>query len=432
MKAYLVVISMTAKVKIVLADVPGPAANNLRAQVKAFASKFRPLEAELYLLTDDRTGARYCECHINGSALIENGTVDVPLDPDEQPDYRANRELVEDHVAYQKMCEDALARRTFSNIVAEYSTTYDSAHPLKIIGGQHRFSAIKQALERDVDEHHGVKVYFDLDSDQRLDVQLISNTNIAVSTDLFDRMQETVAGPGLRKWCQRVGLLAADEDFADKRDRGSPITVRAARTFILNYYAGTHVDAQKFEDANTTPTLCKTGVIDEDWEALKTEHPKWENDPDLLKAGKEFAALIEAQRAAFRSPDGKKGKNAKPNLDFEEKALNYAVLASWAFVAGVLAANAVRLGRHFNLKSQVGRDPLNAAALAKGKHKTDPDNYRGLGYRTDAKERGRFVELFFLHAEKGEGISPALVDLAIKKYHMKQARLEVLAAEQKA
>jgi len=40
-----------------------------------------------------------------------------------------------------------------------------------------------------------VKVYFGLDSDQRLDVQLISNTVIAVSADLYDRMQETVRGP---------------------------------------------------------------------------------------------------------------------------------------------------------------------------------------------------------------------------------------------
>jgi hypothetical protein len=72
---------------------------------------------------------------------------------------------------------------------------------------------------------------------------------------------------------------------------------------------------------------------------------------------------------------------------------------------------------------------LNAAALAKGRHKTDAENYRGLGYRTDAKERGRFVELFYLQAEKGEGITTKLIELAIKKYHAKQAVLDVKRAE---
>ena len=49
--------------------------------------------------------------------------------------------------------------------------------------------------------------------------------------------------------------------------------------------------------------------------------------------------------------------------------------------------------------------------------------------RMDAKERGRFVELFYLQAEKGEGITKASVELAIKKFHAKQAQLEVMEAE---
>jgi hypothetical protein len=47
----------------------------------------------------------------------------------------------------------------------------------------------------------------------------------------------------------------------------------------------------------------------------------------------------------------------------------------------------------------------------------------------DPKERGRFVELFHLQTEKGEGITKASVDLAIKKFHAKQAQLEVTEAE---
>lgn len=157
---------------------------------------------------------------------------------------------------------------------------------------------------------------------------------------------------------------------------------------------------------------------------LRTKRKFW-RDAKLEAAGRGFAQLVEAQRTAFQS------KNKKGNTDFQEKALNYAVLSAWAFTAGLLHGNSTRLARHYALKNQSGRDPLNAAALAKGRHSTDSENYRGLGYRTDAKERGRFVELFYLQAEKGDGITTPLVDLAIKKYHAKKAILEVQHAEDK-
>lgn len=393
-----------------------------------FANESEPLErAHLLLLRDIRTGAIYVECHILASKLIELGTVDVPLDPEEQADYRANRELVEDHVAFEQMKEDALLRRTFSNLVCEFSRAFDEGHPLKIVGGQHRFTAIQEALTKGIDEWHGLKVYFGLDNDQRIDVQLISNTNIAVSTDLFDRMQETLSGPELRNWCQEVGLLSSGQDFADKRGRASPPTVRAARTFIINYFRGREVAPDKFDQSETTPLICKSGTADNDWQALKAKHPELWQDTGLLDAGKAFAALIAAQRQAFQPS----AKAKKKNIDFAEKALNYAVLSAWAFTAGVLYPNQARLKRHYSLKDQSGKDPLNAAILAKGRHKTDPENYRGLGYRTDSKERGRMVELFFLQAEKGEGISSGLVDVAIKKFHAKEAQLEVLRAQQR-
>jgi len=47
------------------------------------------------------------------------------------------------------------------------------------------------------------------------------------------------------------------------------------------------------------------------------------------------------------------------------------------------------------------------AALAKGRHKTDSENYRGLGYRTDAKARS-FVELSML-SRKSDGITHLLL-----------------------
>jgi hypothetical protein len=398
--------------------------------VEEFAETCKPLEKDrLLVLMDARTKARYCECHIGADKLVSFATVDVPLDPEGQSEYRANREIVADHEAFYKMKEDALARRTFSNIVAEFITSYDAEHPLKIIGGQHRYEAIKLALEQGVTEAHGVKVYFELDADQRLDVQLISNTNIAVSKDLFDRMQETVQGPELRIWCQAVGLLESGNDFADKRQRGKQITVQAARTFILNYYRGRGVEPQKFDSTDTTPIICESGVVDTEWNKFKAANPGFSKDAQLIAAGKEFALLVQAQKTAIVNAKSK--TKTRTTADFAEKALNFAVLSAWAYVSGTIHANPVRLKRHYELRNSPGKDPLNAVALAKGRHKSDPENYRGLGYRTDAKERGRFVELFYAQAESGSGISSVLIDVAIKKYHAKQAILEVLRAEQK-
>jgi len=62
-------------------------------------------------------------------------TIDVPLDPDEQAEYRANREIAEDHAAYERMKSDALAGRAFSNIVAEFTDNDIPGQPLQIIGG---------------------------------------------------------------------------------------------------------------------------------------------------------------------------------------------------------------------------------------------------------------------------------------------------------
>jgi hypothetical protein len=393
--------------------------------IEDFISRFEPTESQdvLHVFVDARTEALYSECHVSADKLIALSTTDVPLDPEDQAEYRANRDIVADHTAFGAMKEDAKLRRSFSNIVTEFTIEFDAQHPLKIIGGQHRFEAIKEAHSNGINEAHGIKVYFGLTPDQRLDAQLISNTVIAVPTDLYDRMQETMRGPELREWCQRVGLLAVGQDFADKRQRGAQITVSAARSFILNYYRGEDAATGDFDKTDTSPKISKSGGIDIDWEQLSANKKIWK-DSKLETAGREFAALVNAQRKAFQ------GKN-KGAADFQEKALNHAVLTAWSYTAGLLSGNAARLTRHFGLKDQAGKDPLNAAALAKGRHGTDPENYRGLGYRTDAKERGRFVELFYLQAEKGDGITAPLVDLAMKKYHAKQAVLDVQTAEKK-
>ena len=304
------------------------------------AKEFQPLEsqAQLLELKDAKTGARYCECHIRASRIVSLGTTDVPLDHEEQPEYRANREIVLNSSAYKTMIEDAKKGRTFSNIVAEYTKEFDDEHPLKIIGGQHRFEAIREALASGIDEYHGVKVYLGLDITQRLDVQLISNTNIAISRDLIDRLQEGFHGPDLRNWCQSVGLLDVGQDFADSYERGGPISVKIARTFITNYFKGGKVSLKDFDLTDTTPIICPTGGSDLDWDKLKTDNPKLWIDPKLMEAAKEFASLVKAQKNAF------KGKQThKPKPDYPEKALNIAVVSAWAYIAGMLHSNATRL-----------------------------------------------------------------------------------------
>jgi hypothetical protein len=120
----------------------------------------KPLEAGdgMRMLIDHRTNACYCECHIKASVLSVLSTTDVPLDPESQAQYRANREILTDDPGFKRMQDDAKKGRSFSNIVAEYTRDFDPDHPIKIIGGQHRFKAVQGALQGGVDEYHGVKV----------------------------------------------------------------------------------------------------------------------------------------------------------------------------------------------------------------------------------------------------------------------------------
>ncbi len=390
----------------------------------------QPLEDTLYVFVDTKTGARYCECHLNAKQLLKFSTTNVPLDPDEQAIYRANRDVVEDDVAFEQMKIDAVDGRIFSNIVAEFDLSYEKTYPIKIIGGQHRYIAIKEAFAdaKHVAESHGLKIYFGLNKEQRLDVQLISNTNIATSTDLYDRLQETANGPELRAWCQEVGFLDAGKDFSAKRQRSTPMTVRAIRSFISSYYLGAKTDTAQFENIDTTPILCRTGKPDPDWDKLRKENKNIWSDEGLKKAAKEFVLLDQAQRAFIQTTYK---KDPDIPLVYAEKAINFAIMTAWAYIAGILQSNQTRLDRHFDLKNAKGKDPLNAEEMGKGKHKSDPENYRGLGTRNDAKERGRCVELFYFQAESGKGITPGVIDASIKRYYTKQAKLDQLKAEKK-
>jgi hypothetical protein len=397
----------------------------IQTLINQFSLDFLPLEGEkIVVVTDECTESYFIEVHIKAEYIVTKGTIDVPLDPDEQGDYRANRDVLEDHAAFMRMKADAKNGRIFSNIVTEYNVDFDETKPLKIIGGQHRYLAIKEALEADINHYHGIKVYFHLNRDQRLDVQLISNTNIAVASDLLDRMFETVKGPELRDWSHKTGLLVPGVDFSDKKERTSVITVRLARTFLMSYFEGRKNKKKTFDKLNPIPIIAKTGVVDESWEKLRATSPSIFDDEKIIYAAQKYTELHKAQLNHYASK--KKGTS-----EYAHKAMTYPMLSSWAFIAGFLEDNEIRLNRHFDLSLISATDPLNSSAMTKGRHKTDPDNYRGLGTRADKKELGRLSELFYLNTEKGAGITTHLIDLAIKKYHAKLASLEVIEAEKK-
>jgi len=399
-------------------------------QIQDFLSRFSLVEdsngLDLLVFKDFKNGALFIECHLLANQLIQLSTTDASLDPENQPEYRANRDVLTDDPAFLQMKDDAKNGRVFSNIVAEFDVSYSEEKPLKIIGGQHRTKAISEALATSVDRAHGIKVYFALTLEQRLDVQLISNTNIEISLDLLDRMLETQRGPELRSWCQAVGLLPEKSDFSDRRAKDKPISVRLARSFIVNFFKGKSISAESFDDSDTTPYLCSTGGgVDQEYVNTCLAHPGLWDDEALKRAGKEYARLIQSHNDLI----SKKKELAKIS-DYSQKTVSLSVISAWAYIAGHLQSNAIRLQRHFDLAGQKP-DPLNVAALAKGRHKTDPENYRGLGVRADTKERGRMVELFFVQAEKGEGINHGIVDVAIKRYHAKVSLLDAKKAEAK-
>lgn len=164
--------------------------------------------------------------------------MNAKLNPSDAESFRANRELLTEHNTYKRMLSDAKDGREFNDIIVEYAKSYTPDKPLKIWGGQHRARAIKEAYDQTkISRNHGFRIFFDLTKQQRTEIALISNTNIAVSNDLFDRLQEeTFVGLKLRKWCYDVGLLKAEDDFPDQGSRSEKITVKLARTFITNFF----------------------------------------------------------------------------------------------------------------------------------------------------------------------------------------------------
>ncbi len=368
--------------------------------VKEFLGNVSTLESAhdvpITIFQDGVNGSYYIKCSLLASAAAELCDLGARLDVTSPDSYRANRQLLLQNNTYLKMAADALNGREFNDIIVEYTTTYTADKPLKVWGGQHRISAISTTVKT-VNRYHGFRIYFNLTKDQRTEVALISNTNIAVSNDTFDRMvEETKFGDTLRRWCQKVGFLAEGEDFPDTGSRSEKLTVKRARSFIVNFYKGLECGKQlgtnELDHRVYEPYLTATGVtIDPAYEtAMKTENIL--KDDGLLQAGQRFLALHNAQYRAVTGP-GAKVTNRKA---YRNKALVESVLCGWSYVAGLLQNHPPRLENHYRIPKVTGRvpDPLNAEEMSQFKHDSDPATYRGLGTRSALKDRQRIAQLF--------------------------------------
>ena len=390
-------------------------------KVNKFLDEFEPYEtknaSKLILYLDKKSKSYYLICHIEAQALVPSCDLDASLNGnDEDEIYKLNRDITEDEAAYIEMENDAIFGRSFEDIVIEYDTSYRTETPLKVYGGQHRINAISVAKEQNKAILHGIRVYFNLSRDQKVEIATINNTSIAVPNDLLDRMREQLLGAQLRDWCQTVGLLEKGKDFSDRRSPEVP-TVRIARTLLVNFYRGISAEYDTFHQS----IVCKSGGMDDDYMDIRNKI-NWK-DTKLIEMGEQFARLHKLQRE--RVSGRKTGKNA----EFARKALSLPVVASWSYAAGLFQQKKDYLKNHYALPDTVlaPEDPLNAKALSEARLKgVDPDTYRGLGARSSANELGRMLEVFIVQATKAtkKRITKDLANAAIQSYEAKRAKYE--------
>jgi len=395
----------------------------VEATVRAFLEDIATVEGAkdfpICIFQDGVRKSYYIRCTISGETMSRVISLDARLDPESGDTFRDNRELLLKHNTFLRMKADAENGREFNDIIAEYITSYLPTRPLKVWGGQHRCRAITDAFtEKKTSSYHGFRVYFCLSKEQRAELALVSNTNIAVSNDLFDRqLEETLLGPHLRKWCIKVGLLKAEEDFPDVGSRADGITTQAARSFIVNYFKGKEkgekINADELDRNTYEPYLCQSGIVlDEAYRKLTEENGKalW-TDKELVEAGKAFTRLHQAQYKAIK-------KSQLNRRSFRTKALVPSVISAWSYVAGLLQAHPSRLQIHLTVPPppKGAPDPLNAEEMARFQYYQDPAHQHGLGTRSSLKDRQRMAQVFLARTlDAGAPLDRKLVSQAVNQ-----------------
>ena len=380
--------------------------DDFRESIETLESQFN---TPFTLFQDGKSEAYYIDCHISALTVKDKLDYEASLDPDEQDEIKANREFLPLHKLFLKMQDDAKKGRQFNDIIVEYlPNSHRPEKPLKIYGGQHRSLSIEESIKEGLNRYHGFRVYFALTVTQRNEIAQVSNANINVPLDLLDRMQETVIGPELRKWCKKIGLLS--KDFAEKKNNEGVITARLARTFVVNFFLGA---SQSEIENRVYSSLIGNEVNDVylNWEKAKRITNL--NDFKLLEAGEYFTKLHKKQIDKV-----KKDVELSKTSEFRTKALTPSIISAWSFTAGLLQSDRKRLEKFYKLPDKTkSTNPLSAKEMSEYKHQSDPKTYRGLGTRTDKKERGKLIELFLLYSEKQENsLTPNLIDAAVTKF----------------
>lgn len=404
--------------------------SQVEEQVITLLEKVETLEVNhdmpVIIFQDGASGAYYIKSSILASDATRLCDLEARLDTTSNDSYKSNRQLFLTHLTYQRMASDAIKGREFNDIIVEYNLEYATETPLKVWGGQHRIRAITGAHTKS-DRYHGFKIYLNLTKVQRTEIALISNTNISVSNDTFDRMiEETVFGGVLRKWCQRVGFLQENEDFPDIGSRSEKITVKKARSFVVNFYLGLErgkkLRTSELDKNVYDPYLVETGVktgknneiiADPIYKKIMDEKDIL-NDEALLKAGQRFLALHNAQYRAVSDP-----KTSVKNMkNYRNKAFIESVLCGWSYVAGLLQSHPERLENHYRIPKVSAKipDPLNADEMSKYRHDKDAPTYRGLGTRSALMDRQRIAQLFLAKSlDANVAINYSLMDKAVSQ-----------------
>lgn len=409
-------------------------------KIKEFRSTIPIYEKKILLplliLKDEKSETFYTQCHIFAEDFIKLSDPDATIDPELEEISRANRELETENFYFEQMVEDAKQGRQFSDLVIEFNKGYKETKPLKILGGQHRNEAIIEALKDKVNTIHEIKVYFNLDKEQREEIMRIANTNINVAPDLRDRLREEVLPPLLKKFGEETEMIKKGGNFGDKRryDEDFSPTVRMIRSFIVNFFHGKEHKGNIDNDAEI-PYLCKSGK-DIDSEYLKIfnkfkNHGSF-NDTELLQAGKMFAKLHDKQ---FKNVENIKNIASSAKREYRIKSFSLAIVASWAFASGALQQYPDRLKKIYSLPDLAGNDdPLNAVAMTKAKHKgLDTESYRGLGVRSDEKERGRLLQLFLEYSKSQKPkITEPMCNASIEIFHSNSDRKRAEESRKKA
>lgn len=398
--------------------------------VSAFLERVTTLEVKhnmsVIIFQDGASGAYYIKSSLQASDAAKLCDLDAKLDVSSSESYKTNRQLFLKHMTYQSMLTDAIKGREFNDIIVEYNVEYAPDTPLKVWGGQHRIKAISEAYLKS-NRYHGFRIYFNLNKKQRTEIALISNTNISVSNDTFDRMiEETIYGGVLRKWCQKVGLLNENEDFPDVGSRSEKISVKKTRSFIVNYYLGQQrgreLKSNELDRNVYEPYLVETGVkigigqeiiADPNYTNIMKQYDIL-NDMSLLEAGQRFLALHNAQYRAVIDPK----TSVKKIKGYKMKAFIESVLCGWSYVAGLLQSHPERLKNHYRIPKTSGKipDPLNAEEMSKYKHDKDEPTYRGFGTRSALRDRQRVAQLFLAKSlEENVLIDQKFMDKAVSQ-----------------